>query len=492
MQVRSVNNASALIQAEVQTGHEELFSQVDGLSTEFGKLLSDWQKTSGKWLHSENPFVGHTEKLEGWHQQFALGTLSDSSFLIGDFQRFSRFAKVPFDLDFWNRQLMVEGESENPLSHDIGITQELLLSDWQKKLDEAQAAWQVEKLQLLREQFLMQINEWLSLLAELKEDLESLGLEPGIWLDLSKGELSLQQIDQLKRWAKYLAEDEGARAICELLGKVRQAAKLERVEWVKQAISVDTPYVDVSSKEEIVGIKLGREIEHTLPSELALLSDSDTSILFDLKFLESRLLCFEMQGISYIQEQQEMEVEQAQADDEKLGPMILCVDTSGSMCGEPEHIAKAMALFLSTQARAQDRKCYLINFSTNIETYELTGREGLSRLINFLGSSFYGGTDVGLALRHALEIMKQEAYAKADILVLSDFIMGSLPTGILNAISKQRENGNTFNSLVIGDCFMTERSRTYFDHEWVFNPKKSIIQELTQFEMCIREPKARF
>jgi hypothetical protein len=43
------------------------------------------------------------------------------------------------------------------------------------------------------------------------------------------------------------------------------------------------PVIDVTSKEEIIGIRLGKDIEHALSPELALLSDSDASLLFDLK-----------------------------------------------------------------------------------------------------------------------------------------------------------------------------------------------------------------
>jgi uncharacterized protein with von Willebrand factor type A (vWA) domain len=196
-----------------------------------------------------------------------------------------------------------------------------------------------------------------------------------------------------------------------------------------------------------------------------------------------------MQGISFAEDEHEIEIEvdQTQKENEQQGPMILCVDTSGSMQGEPENIAKAMALFLASQARSQARPCYLINFSTGIETFDLTGSEGLSSLISFLSKSFHGGTDVAPALDHALKVIKQELYEKADVLVISDFIMGTLPSSTLEALNIQREYGNSFYSLVVGDCFMTERLKTHFDHEWVYNPRSSKIHELVQFSRNITE-----
>lgn len=45
------------------------------------------------------------------------------------------------------------------------------------------------------------------------------------------------------------------------------------------------------------------------------------------------------------------------------GPIILCLDTSGSMMGAREVVAKALALECMRQARTQKRACYLYSFS---------------------------------------------------------------------------------------------------------------------------------
>ncbi len=86
------------------------------------------------------------------------------------------------------------------------------------------------------------------------------------------------------------------------------------------------------------------------------------------------------------------------ADDEKMGPIIICLNTSGSMSGASENIAKALTLCLSSRAVSQKRKCYLINFSTSIKTLDLTPPKGIRDLIDFLKMSFHGGNDVAPAL----------------------------------------------------------------------------------------------
>lgn len=51
---------------------------------------------------------------------------------------------------------------------------------------------------------------------------------------------------------------------------------------------------------------MGRDIEH-IAAQLALLADPETSILFDLKYVESRLMCFDMQGIQRVQQHHQKE-----------------------------------------------------------------------------------------------------------------------------------------------------------------------------------------
>lgn len=50
---------------------------------------------------------------------------------------------------------------------------------------------------------------------------------------------------------------------------------------------------------------------------------------------------------------------------------------------------------------------------------------------------------------------------------------------------------NSFNSLVIGNCFINEYSRTHFDHEWVFDPYTSLIYELLSFKESMFEAKKK-
>ncbi|WP_259676679.1 VWA domain-containing protein [Neisseria meningitidis] len=386
---------------------------------------------------------------------------------------------MPFEKEFWQQELT---QSKNSKPDKQNLPLKLLTEKWQQQLDYAKSQWYLEQLNQLRQEFIDKLKQELDTIRQLAEQLEQFGFEAGLWFDNSIGNLSQQNIEEMKRWLNYLTQDKNAQQIAELLGKMRQIEQSEKIEQVKQTVYIQNPQIDINSREEIIGLRLGKDLEYVLPSELALMADEETSILFDLKFLESKLMCFELQGTTYCDAPTEIIVEQKSQEDEKLGPMILCVDTSGSMVGLPENIAKAMALFLGAKAKSENRSCFVINFSTGIETFELTSKTGISNLIAFLRQSFHGGTDAAPALRHALKMMEQESYQKADLLMISDFVMNSLPDDLLASIEIQRETGNQFNSLVIGDAFMSKRLKTHFDREWIYNPNVQTIQELVQFK----------
>ncbi len=477
-----LDSLASEVRSEVCQKYTDLIDSNQSIGDRVSQSLHDWTRTAALEIDDSYPFGDVEISLKQARAARPKDKGYDSGSLIRAFEMFCLENRQPFDRKFWESQLSISLTEANREALDsVETAHRLLLAEWQKQLDKAAAQWKVSKLSQLRQKILKELDEWLKVLASLSGSLKSLGLDPGIWLDISTGELSEKDIEEFRRWAEYLGEDDGAKRVAELLGKMRQISVSERIEKVKNSISIEVPVVDISSREEIVGIRLGKDIEHTLPSELALLSDPDTSILFDLKYLESRLLCFEMQGEVFETKLEEIEIEESVEEQDKLGPMILCVDTSGSMHGTPESIAKAMALFLSSKAKEQNRPCYLINFSTGITTFELTGNEGLGSLIRFLSQSFYGGTDVAPALRHALDIMAKEEYQKSDVLVLSDFIMGRLPSDVLVSIEKRRKFDNRFNSLVIGNEFLSDHMDTYFDREWVYNPHTSLIHELVHF-----------
>ena len=115
----------------------------------------------------------------------------------------------------------------------------------------------------------------------------------------------------------------------------------------------------------------------------------------------------------------------------------------------------------------------------------MSGQIGMTKVIEFLQRSFHGGTDVGPALTYALNMMNDEKYNQSDLLIISDFMMDSLPESLHEKISNAKENKNRFYSLSIGDLFLSEGLQEIFDNEWVYNPSNSSISSIQNIARSI-------
>ena len=360
--------------------------------------------------------------------------------------------------------------------NDRRILRKRLLKQWRQMLEREQSKWELETIAEYRRKLMEKLRKWLEILQKLADMLKGLGFETGLLWDLSKGNLSLGDMEQMRRWAEYIEQNDDIKKLCDMLGRLRAADKVKRMEEAKRMDYAGAFVPDIDSKEEIVGVRIGKDIEYALPQEKALLADAETSVLFDLKFAEGRLMCFDMEGL--MPKKEEKTYQREVEEEEKMGPVIICVDTSGSMQGAPEMIAKAVALFMSMRAMAQKRDCLLINFSTEIEALDLSGEMGVAEVMQFLRRSFHGGTDAAPALDFAVKMMGEYSYEKSDLLIVSDFVMAGVPEDLRAQISEAKKGGNKFYSLCVGNDEFPSKIRDAFDNEWVYNPDTGGIFKL--------------
>jgi uncharacterized protein with von Willebrand factor type A (vWA) domain len=105
------------------------------------------------------------------------------------------------------------------------------------------------------------------------------------------------------------------------------------------------------------------------------------------------------------------------------GPLIVCLDTSGSMRGAPENVAKACVLQALRSAHAGRRACRLLAFGGHGELLErdmALDTDGLAHLLDVMGQSFDGGTDVQTPMERAIELVQGRGWEEADLLIVSD------------------------------------------------------------------------
>lgn len=364
-----------------------------------------------------------------------------------------------------------------------------ILQYWEKVLESKKSMWLEPRRKQAERGYIQGLTGALESMLELQETLEDLGLESSILMqemlegmkfdisinvrgvgdemeDGGGGEEQEQEqggqqvygsglgqkgyidIAKIKQYLKTLQSSKHLRTIADLLGRGRQDGDaLGASTMGDSSVKPSNKY-----KEEMCGVTLGRDLANLLPQELAMLNDPDLELLFDLKYIQNRLFCFEKQGFD--------------TPKKTKGAMIICVDTSSSMQGTPEYIAKALTLYLATKADMQSRACYLINFSSTIETIELSGKDGRAKLLGFLTMSLNGGTDVEPALIEGLEKMQEDDFVQSDLIVITDGWFGAISSDLEKQAQDQRHNGNRFYLLDIDGTYGTH---TYFDTHWVYD-----------------------
>jgi len=234
----------------------------------------------------------------------------------------------------------------------------------------------------------------------------------------------------------------------------------------------------------LIGIRESDDLSSLLPSETAMLSDSTLQTIFIKKFAEKKLQTFEYQAKVLSFKEEQFQDKRQKEKEEAKGPFIICVDTSGSMHGTPETVAKTLCFAILKIAIRENRKCFLISFSTGIETLNLTDlKNSLERIIGFLSMSFHGGTDASPAMHEALRQLQSNDYKKADVLMISDFVMPSFDKQAQEQIKTAKKNKTKFHSLVIGTS-QNQSVIADFDNNWFYNPNNqdsilTLVKNLT-------------
>jgi uncharacterized protein with von Willebrand factor type A (vWA) domain len=155
----------------------------------------------------------------------------------------------------------------------------------------------------------------------------------------------------------------------------------------------------------------------------------------------------------------------------ELGPIIVCLDTSGSMHGAREVVAKALTLECMRGAHRQGRKCFVYAFSGPGDVMDLelgNDSASMNRLLNFLTMSFSGGTDVDAPLALSLERLTREEWGLADILMVTDGEIPSPNEDILKKLELATETmGLEVHGLLVGRN-VTEPMKELCTHLHVF------------------------
>ena len=460
--------------------HEELNQQIQG------EILNTLQTAYNETeiTDPKNPFYNENIFMHG------LKNFSDEVLLknIPELQKLLYKTKTGKDnsanFDFYKKQyeqLLESASDENKEKkpktkidkHQLEILSRNLKKDLQESLQERYTAWQLEEIDKKRKAYLEELYKKIAQFRKLEELISPFIRNFGRLWDLSSANFNDYGFEILSDFADLLENDKSLQELADLIG--RQNGETERYEKeLREKVEIKTEFHPKPAyRGQISGLRLSGEISSALPSELAMSKNDTTRLYFAQKFAENKLLSYAYVNRQkfYREEHGTEEVEVPVKEKEQKGPVIICVDTSGSMNGTPERVAKTITFALAKKCLEEERKCYLISFSTGIEVQDLSEFEkgnGLLELAKFLRKSFNGGTDAEPALQHSLTLLQKNDWKNADVLVVSDMIMGNLSESVKTNIRSQQGKETKFYSLLVGNSG-NKNVIEVFDENWSYN-----------------------
>jgi len=198
-----------------------------------------------------------------------------------------------------------------------------------------------------------------------------------------------------KELAKKLQRNSKLRQLVKKLGALRKVWH-ER----KRAKKVTDKY------ESITGCKFSDDLTRAFPAEIALATTEKGRALFALKYAQKTLLTKDFTS---------------HRKDVGRGPIVMYVDVSGSMQGEPELWCKALTFVIAEEAVKQKRAVEVHLFDTRItNSVELNPSvKQTEDLLNFVGTWVLGGgTSFNAVLAHAIDRLTNKD--RADVLLITD------------------------------------------------------------------------
>jgi uncharacterized protein with von Willebrand factor type A (vWA) domain len=182
--------------------------------------------------------------------------------------------------------------------------------------------------------------------------------------------------------------------------------------------------------DEVCDVELGSELARLLPAELVRLNHPLLRGVLIRNLVENTALQYQLRG----------------EDNLGKGPLIVCLDKSESMHGQPDIWATATALAMLEIAQREKRTFGLVAFNDGVP-YSAVVRPGEKLPWDALFVPCHGGTDIHNALGHALEQVaanQNKTLRRSDIVLITD---GESDTSLANTI---REKAKELDVSILG------------------------------------------
>jgi uncharacterized protein with von Willebrand factor type A (vWA) domain len=226
-----------------------------------------------------------------------------------------------------------------------------------------------------------------------------------------------------------------------------------------------------------VGVETGNDLSRLAASELTRIADPDLQTLFWLDWMDRKTMIYETEKESV-------------PDAGQRGPVVILVDESGSMSGEPGDYAKAMAFYLRAQIKADKRPCLVISFAESGRMLTLPDEATPEEALKWFQQFFGGGTDFDGPLCSAVEFIEScgetNEFSKADIVMLTDGVCQTSD----HTDEKVRNSCARLWVFYFGDYNRSLQHLAHKEYQVDLDNPAGILQELVGEEGIIDELKA--
>lgn len=152
------------------------------------------------------------------------------------------------------------------------------------------------------------------------------------------------------------------------------------------------------------GVTLGNEVEKLIPNELMNFANPITKLDFLRRFAEGQTLIYENIGKERVDK----------------GPIVICIDESGSMRNIINQ-AKGFMLAIGSIAKHQRRDFAVIRFTTETKTKVFPkGKMNSGDVVSMATGFMNGGTSFKAPLNESLKIINSSRFNKADVIFITD------------------------------------------------------------------------
>ena len=220
-----------------------------------------------------------------------------------------------------------------------------------------------------------------------------------------------QASDVIQSWGNGGSFPTALQQNAELLRRVQSSQKLRDIirhlgkyrEILDNARKTSFIY----GRGEKYDIVLGKDFTRAISSEYAYLAMPETVPLF----------------IQKVQRKALKQYRKRERINKGYGDIVVCIDESSSMAGDPIAWAKATALVLLEFATQNGRNCAMVRFTSDDQPVThifVKGKYTVDDVFDFAESFLCGGTDFETPLTQAVALIEEEGFENADVMFITD------------------------------------------------------------------------